>query len=301
MVFYMESLKNKRSGNEDSYCHMDIRMNHEATVSAFVVADGMGGLEQGKKYSEHAISYWFEALVGLIMGESFRDCSLQNQIDCLREFSQDVFHQINKKLYVEGLDAGIRGGTTLSAALHFWDTWIFANCGDSPIYVLSEDKLNICSEIQNVAWQLVREEKTQVGSTVFHQNKNRLLEFLGRKDTVHPHVTAMTDSQVEAVLMGSDGAFGDLSLGKMEKMILHQYGDSKLLGQLLEKVRDTGESDNQTAILIFNPQNKMDHEEETEVETLCGEPMEPIYRQVEEEKSGGWLNRFFRRGGDERK
>ncbi len=296
MVFYMESLKNKRSDNEDSYCHMDIRMNHEASVSAFVVADGMGGLDEGKKYSEHAISYWFEALLQIIMGDGFRDCSLKNQIDILKEFSGDIFHQINKKLYVEGLDAGIRGGTTISSAIHFWDTWIFANCGDSPIYILNQDRLSICSEIQNVAWQLVREEKTQPGSSLFYQNKNRLLEFLGRKDPVHPHISVLSDSQVEAVLMGSDGAFGDMSLTKLEKMMNLHYGDPKLLSEILERARDLGESDNQTAFLIFNPQNQAIEEEEDIVKNDVNE--EPVFRQIEEEKSTGWLHNLFRRGGD---
>ena len=43
MAFYFASEKNKREVNEDSYCQMELRINLEASVSAMVVADGMGG------------------------------------------------------------------------------------------------------------------------------------------------------------------------------------------------------------------------------------------------------------------
>ena len=174
MVFFCESLQNKRSRNEDSCCHMDLKMNHEATVSAFVVADGMGGLSAGNLYAKTAVSMWYQELINILMSEDFRDCSLETQIEGLKAFCQDVFEKINQKLYKKGMDAGLKGGTTLTTAIHFWDTWIFANCGDSPIYVMRKDKLELISDIQNLAWQLVREGKTQIGSTLFLQNKNRL-------------------------------------------------------------------------------------------------------------------------------
>ena len=121
MAFYFASEKNKREINEDSYCQMELRINLEASISAMVVADGMGGLAGGKFYSETALELWYRGLLDTMMGEGFRDCSLHQQIDALTEFSENIFEKINRQLYKKGLDTGARGGTTLSAAIHFWD------------------------------------------------------------------------------------------------------------------------------------------------------------------------------------
>lgn len=256
MIFYVESLQNKRSANEDSYCHMEIRMNHEAKVCAFAIADGMGGLDAGKQYSKKAISLWFQELVGVLMEEQFRECNLQTQIETLTDFSENIFHNINKTLYQKGMDAGIKGGTTLTTAIHFWDTWIIGNCGDSPVYVRTEEGLQLCSEIQNVAWKLVREKKTQIGSTVFYQNKNKLLEYLGRREDVHPFITTMNDAGIQSMILGTDGAFGDLSEEKMNDIMKRTKDSSQVITRILEFARNQGEMDNQTAIYVLSEEKK---------------------------------------------
>ena len=88
MAFYFASEKNKREVNEDSYCQMELRINLEASISAMVVADGMGGLSGGKFYSEAALELWYQGLLDTMMGENFRDCSLHQQIEALTEFSE---------------------------------------------------------------------------------------------------------------------------------------------------------------------------------------------------------------------
>ncbi|MDO4976196.1 MAG: protein phosphatase 2C domain-containing protein [Eubacteriales bacterium] len=294
MVFFVESLKNRRSNNEDSYCHMELRVNHEAKVNAFCIADGMGGLDAGKDYSQKAVSLWFEELVHTIMGEQFINCSLKTQIDTLRNFSGDVMTKINEILYKAGMDTGKVGGTTLTTVIHFWDSWIIANCGDSPVYIVRNQNLELISEIQNVAWQMVREKKTQVGSTLFYQNKNRLLQYLGRRDCVKPYVRILDDRQIQAVLLGSDGAFGDLSMNKMENILLQFPRQSKALSLLLEYAREQGENDNQTAFLIVPPE-KEEHFEEAEdlVEEgfLCKEGEN--YVAVEEPSFSKRLKSYF--------
>ena len=264
MVFFIESLQNKRSRNEDSCCHMDLKMNHEATVSAFAVADGMGGLSAGNLYAETAVSIWYQELVKILMSEDFKNCSLETQIDSLKTFCQDVFDRINQRLYKKGMDAGIKGGTTLTTAIHFWDTWIFANCGDSPIYVMRKDKLELISDIQNLAWKLVKEGKTQIGSTLFQQNKNRLLEYLGRRQETRPHLVCLEGDQVQCILMGSDGAFGSIRIGQLERMIKDKGDRSRILSSILEDARNLGENDNQTAFLIFPPAGKEENSRNTD-------------------------------------
>lgn len=256
MAFYFASEKNKRSVNEDSYCHMELRINLEASVNAMVVADGMGGLAGGKFYSETALELWYRGLLKTMMGESFRGCSLHQQIDVLMEFSETIFEKINRFLYKKGLDTGAKGGTTLSAVIHFWDTWMIANCGDSPIYGMKNGTLSLMSEIQNVANQMVKKGTTKEGTTLFYQNKNRLTEYLGKRGEVHPFCRRFPEDTVDYILMGSDGAFGNLSIEEIEQILNRQNPSQQMLQELFEQAKISGEEDNQTAILFVKEEEK---------------------------------------------
>ena len=250
MAFYFASEKNKREVNEDSYCQMELRINLEASISAMVVADGMGGLSGGKFYSEAALELWYQGLLDTMMGENFRDCSLHQQIEALTEFSENIFEKINRQLYKKGLDTGAKGGTTLSTAIHFWDTWIIANCGDSPVYGMKNGELSLLGEIQNVASQMVKKGTTKEGTTLFYQNKNRLTEYLGKRGEVHPCCIRLPQEAADLSLMGSDGAFGNLSMTQIEQIVGGQRPSQQMLTELFEQAKASGEDDNQTAIVF---------------------------------------------------
>ena len=257
MAFYFASEINKRSVNEDSYCHMELRINLEASVSAMVVADGMGGLSGGKIYSESALKLWYRGLLNTIMSDNFRDCSLHQQIDALMDFSENIFEKINRYLYKKGLDTGNKGGTTLSAAIHFWDTWIIANCGDSPIYGIKNGNLTLLSEIQNVASQMVKRGAAREGSALFYQNKNRLTEYLGKRGEVHPFCIRLPQDAADGIIIGSDGAFGNLTMEEIERILNGQPASKALLKELFEQAKASGEEDNQTAVLFVRDEEEI--------------------------------------------
>ena len=248
MAFFFASEINRRSSNEDSYCQMEIRMNDEAAVRAMVVADGMGGLSGGKYYSEAAVNMWYQELLSTIMSERFRGNPLDRQIDILQEFSKEIYGKLNQTLYKRGLDAGIKGGTTLSAVIHFWDTVIVSNCGDSPVYALKDGHIRLISEIQNVAEKMVREGKTTAGSVLYYQNKNRLLDYLGKRAESHPYCTVLPSRDIDGILVGSDGAFGDLTIEELVSAVSACKRPQEVIRQIFEKSRAAGEEDNQTAV-----------------------------------------------------
>ncbi len=294
MSFYYASEKNKRAVNEDSFCQMDIRMNHEAVISTMAIADGMGGLSEGRRYSSTAINLWYEELVHFVMGEGFRDCALNDQINALQQFSARIYETLNQKLYRMGLDRGVKGGTTLTTAIHFWDRWIISNCGDSPAYIAKNGQIAVKSLIQNRAGEMVRDGKTTRGTAEFYQNKNKLSEYLGRKTPVHPFVTIVEDTEVDYVLIGSDGAFGNYDETSLHFMF--QKENKEMLKELFNKVRDVGEEDNQTAILYVREDDILEsHYIDTGVNDE--DPYACQYKELEDRQpneTGIW-NKLWRR------
>ena len=260
MAVYFNSEINRRSVNEDKYCDMEFRLNHEAAVHVMMVADGMGGLTGGQYYSETAVKLFNERLLGVIMDKNFEGSSLEEQAGLLKEFCHQIFQDINQVLYTRGLNAGIKGGTTLTVVIHFWHSFIIANCGDSPAYCLKDGRLRLVSDIQNAAWQMIREGKTSRGSLIYHQNKARLLQYLGRRDPVHPHVTVIEEEEADYLLLGTDGAFGNLSRKRLAGFFDGTTRHQQILTEIFEAARAEGEEDNQTGIL-YVPKSRMPAEE----------------------------------------
>ena len=256
MAVYFKSEINRRSSNEDSFCDIEFRINHEAAVHLMAVADGMGGLTGGSYYSRTAVSLFTESLLKVIMGEEFMGSPLSDQTDLLVDFCRRVFQEINQELYTRGLNAGIKGGTTLTVVLMFWHSIIIASCGDSPLYFMKEGNLSLGCEIQNAAWRMVKEGKTQQGSLLFQQNKNRLLHYLGRREAVKPFIRMMKDTEADCLLLGTDGAFGDLSAKQIEGLISGTVRRQQLIQDLFDAARNAGEEDNQTAIYYIRDKKK---------------------------------------------
>lgn len=266
MAVYFNSEINKRSSNEDSFCNIEFRINHEASVHVMAVADGMGGLSGGRFYSRAAIRILNEKLLGLIMGEEFLGSPLPEQTELLEDFCSGIFQKINQELYTKGLNVGIKGGTTLTVALLFWHTIIIANCGDSPVYLRKGSRFALASEIQNAAWQMVKQGRTEEGSLLFYQNKARLLQYLGRREPVSPHIRVMEDRDMDFLLLGTDGAFGNLSAGQIRDLIEANHSRERFLAELFGAARSGGEEDNQTAILFTpDPGKKASHTRERQI------------------------------------
>ena len=248
MAVYFNSEINRRSSNEDSYCDLKLRINHEASVHVMSVADGMGGLSGGKYYSRAAVRLLNEKLLHLIMDDDFRGSSLDEQTELLLDFSGRVFQEINLELYTAGLNAGVKGGTTLSMVIHFWHSYIIANCGDSPVYYMKDDELHLASDIQNAAWHMMLEGITQEGSVIYYQNKSRLLQYLGRREQVTPYITVLEDDRADCILLGTDGVFGNLGQEEIGRILCQKKNGQNIIRDLFERARDGGEDDNQTAI-----------------------------------------------------
>ncbi len=248
MGIFLESRKNRRKNNQDNYWYMEYRINLEAALKVYLIADGMGGLEKGEKFSKLAIELWQHKLLDFIMGEKFSGCSLKAQIDELSSFSYRVMQEINEEVYQYGLDNGIYGGTTLTTAILFWDQLIVANCGDSPAFLLVEDKLRRLTVEHNVAEQLIRTHKIERGSETYYQKKNLLTDFIGKYAPVEPHVIRLPYHEEDLLLMGSDGAFGDILEDELLNILLENE-DEKIIPTILDYVVQKGENDNQTMIL----------------------------------------------------
>lgn len=264
MPVYFESRKNKRRVNQDYHLYMEYRINHEAMIKVFVIADGMGGLSCGELASTLAVEKWMLKLQKQTLSEEFLGRTIQEQMECLKVFSFHAVQEINQEVYQELINQGIEGGTTLTTGILFFNTLILSNCGDSPAYCYQrkEKSLLKVSKEQNVAEELVRQGKTTKNSSLYLQKKNMLTDYIGKYREAIPNVCTLSFEPGDLLLLGSDGAFGRLREEDLRRIILEKEGQpDKIIGEVMRQAEEMGEEDNQTMILYLEKEEKEEKKE----------------------------------------
>ena len=225
MPVYFETKKNKRRMNQDYHLYMEYRINHEAQIRAIAVADGMGGLACGEIASVMAVEKWILKLQKMTLSREFLGRTLNEQIEQLRRFSSSVVQEINEEVYQELSDRGVKGGTTLTTGILYWDTLIFSNCGDSPAYYYKrkEQSFYKISREQNAAEEMVLEGRVKKYSLEYWKHKNMLTDYIGKYRQANPYVCMMPFDKGDCLLLGSDGAFGRLNENEVGKIIKDYY------------------------------------------------------------------------------
>ena len=263
MSVYFETRKNKRQVNQDRHFYMEYRINHEAQLKVFLIADGMGGLSKGEKASAMAAEKWLLKLQKMSISDEFLGRTLTDQIERLKRFSYRSVQEINEEVYRELTDQGIEGGTTLTAGILFWDTLILSNCGDSPAYLYqAEGSLVKLTKDQNVAEELVRQQKITRDSRTYDQKKHMLTDYIGKYRKAAPNVISVEYRKGDFLLLGSDGAFGSLREEELKNLISSQKEcPQQIIGTIFRKAEELGEEDNQTMILYTEEQKKEEKEQ----------------------------------------
>ena len=264
MPVFFETRTNRRQVNQDRYFYMEYRVNHEAMLKVFLVADGMGGLSKGEKASAMASEKWLLKLQKMTLSEEFLGRTLTEQIEALKRFSYRAVQEINEEVYRELMDQGIEGGTTLTAGILFWDTLILSNCGDSPAYLLKEDgSLLRLTRDQNVAEELGRQGKITRDSSTYEQKKHMLTDYIGKYRKAAPSVISVEYQKGEILLFGSDGAFGEVGEEDLRAILLREKNQpEQVIGAVFRRAEELGEEDNQTMILYLEEREKEEKEKE---------------------------------------
>lgn len=261
MAVYLDSRKNGRQDNQDYHLFMEYRINHEAMIRILLVADGMGGLSHGAEASKKAAGKWLIKLQEATLSNKFLGRTLNEQIEYLKVFSSTVMKEINSELYQEFSDNGYSGGTTLTAAIIYWDRIIISNCGDSPAYLYrkKENRFEKVSNDHNHAEELLRLGKTEKNSIEYLNQKHLLTDYLGKYKEPNPYVIVLPFLPGDKILIGSDGAFGNLIDDKIFHILqMYSEEENRMIRHIMDLSRENGEEDNQTLIYYSEEEREDD-------------------------------------------
>ena len=234
----------KRQGNEDS-------LFLEDSLGLYVVADGMGGHLAGEVASRLVVD-----TIGDYIKTSQQKVEDENPISGDQTLSREANRllsgiQLSNKVVHETArsNSSYRGMGSTVAAVYFTDgTFIAANVGDSPIYLIRDGKIKLLSVPHTVIAEqaaLDPENAERLGMEFRHV----LTRAMGTEDSVNADMYEIQCFKDDILVISSDGLSDKASPEEIQQLV-DGNGSEAACRRLVDLANDRGGDDNITAIVL---------------------------------------------------
>lgn len=234
----------KRHSNQDCFLIDD-------THRLYVVADGMGGHQAGEVASQlvvDSIHQYFSASAPThdTTQTAPQDPFLSPEANRLR----DAIHYANQQVYhAAGRNKAYKGmGSTLAAVQFIKNTFIAANVGDSPIYLIHEKSI----ETLSVPHTLMAEQKdfSPEDQALFGPELQHMLtRGMGVEDTVKPDICESPCFSGDRLVVCSDGLSGKVRPAEILDVVLSKSAPNACQ-TLVDMANQRGGDDNITVVVL---------------------------------------------------
>ncbi len=236
--------------NQDSLA-IKIVDTKDGKVAFAIVCDGMGGLSKGEVASKEVIiafCNWFDnILVDDIENGNFEESRLVEQWN-------EIVQTQNKRLGAYGEQNHLQLGTTVSALLLYKNQYYTVHVGDSRIYQLSSDVLQLTSDQTFIAREIAAGRMTPEQAKT-DSRRSVLLQCVGASPVVEPEFRKGDVLRNAVYMLCSDGFRHQISNDEMmDKIGPAAATDEEKMKYgciyLTELVKNRKETDNITVALI---------------------------------------------------
>ncbi|QPC84057.1 Stp1/IreP family PP2C-type Ser/Thr phosphatase [Phototrophicus methaneseepsis] len=233
-----------RENNQDSLAATTIRPGQEADnhpVGIYVIADGMGGHENGEVASQIAVNAVVEHLVNNL---------LEDKPEAYETWLHQAVSAANKRVVLRQNDAQSNMGTTLLAALVVGADAYIANVGDSRAYIFSEDTIKQVTVDQSFAQMLATAGAIAEAEIEQHPYRNVLTQSIGQDDPVDEDLFKLSLDQGDTLILCSDGLYKEVDQEDMQTMAASDATAQDIAEALVKKANDAGGHDNIAVIVV---------------------------------------------------
>lgn len=237
----------KRTHNEDNLFVVQ-------DENLYMVADGMGGHASGEVASQMAVE---------TVADFFRETSRDDDVTWPYKMEKGKRFEENR------LQAGIKlanlrifetavqnsaqkgMGTTLVAITFSGDTAYLGHVGDSRIYRLHGQTLDLVTEDHSLLNDYIKMKDLTEQEIENFPHKNVIVRALGMKETVQVDVAHHDPEPGDVYLLCSDGLNGMLKDSEIQKIMIENRNDlEKCVNELIKAANEGGGNDNVTVVLV---------------------------------------------------
>lgn len=236
----------KRTNNEDS-------IGTEASLGLALVADGMGGYEGGEIASALAVQTIMNELPERIeqlkqqhTDEDSGEYSIQSLAvrDVIKKSNEIIYNAARNQPQYQDM------GTTVVLALFYDNRLTIAHVGDSRLYRLRDDRLELITVDHTLMQQLIERGFYTAEEARESMNKNLVIRALGSDPEVEVDIQEDIALPGDIYLLCSDG-LNDMIDDREIYLTLKRYSDNLDLAaaELVKLANKKGGKDNVSVIL----------------------------------------------------
>lgn len=239
----------KRPRQEDSFGYSNIIDESVVEEKGFlsILADGMGGLANGKAVSEYVVRK-----TNMLFESFFSPLG-----DDISEQLQNIIFTVNKEICAQYVQNGTSSAGATVLILYIYKNYAYWACvGDSRIYCLRNNNLfplNEDHDYQNLLYRAYIDGKISLEAAENDSQKEKLVSFVGKADLNNIDLcrNGIKVKPNDVFVLCSDGIYNALSNAQM-KDILKNYNAQAASEKIVEAVleADIPGQDNMTVMVV---------------------------------------------------
>ena len=234
----------KRKGNEDA-------LFLDEALGLYVVADGMGGHRAGEIASQLVVN-----TISSYILQSKNNGDAGKNMSPDKTFSREA-HQLlsgiqlsNQVVHEASLDdEACRGmGSTVSAVYFSDGSFVVANVGDSPIYLIRDGKIKLISVLHTVLAEQAAINPAYA-EKLGMEFRHVLTRAMGTEESVNADIFEIQCFKDDILVISSDGLSDKASPDEILNLV-NQNGLDTVCQELVKLANDRGGDDNVTTIVL---------------------------------------------------
>ena len=203
-------IKRKSKPNQDSI-GLELSGLKKGKPIFLIVADGMGGFQEGEKASQLTVSEFMKSFK-----RRFRKTNWKS---ILVEGANHSHKKI--KSYIRKHSEIINMGTTAAAVILDSKQGLLLNIGDSRIYIINEQEIKQASFDHSLVAEQVRHGIIKPEEAINHPRRNVLMLSISSKhEKIEPFVNSFRINERDHILLCSDGLWGSVSESQIKDVVL---------------------------------------------------------------------------------
>lgn len=211
----------------------------------FIVADGMGGYQQGDIASRIAAKTAVKYLTETIFLPSLDENS-QSASTPLNEALVNAVAYANQAVVQQVPEAG----TTLTMAVIMGQQAYFAHVGDSRAYLFHDGELSQITQDHSLVARLVELGQATAEEALTHPQRNVLYRAIGQTDTLEVDTYFQSLPDNGYLMMCSDGLWGMVRDEEITRILSTATSPDDAVSKLVSTANANGGDDNISALLI---------------------------------------------------
>ncbi len=249
LAWSAQSVGKTRGHMEDAAFSLSMDLNlpeRSTTLGIYMVADGMGGHDNGEVASKIAIQTSVDALNQTLISPLRQGNPLPAHQEVIA-MVESAFTRAQEQV----LQNVSGGGTTLTLALLLEKHLYFGHIGDSRLYIRSSHAdFHPLTQDHSLIRRLVDLGQVSEAEALNHPQRNVLFRALGQTDGFKVDLGHLDVVEPTQLLLCSDGLWGLVEETEILTLIKNVHSDVNIAERLCELANDAGGTDNISVIFV---------------------------------------------------